>query len=203
MEDNKKDEVMEVIADLPKEIPKEDTVKAEEIAGESSMQEAGELVKVYSEPTEEELVKLHTDTKAEEGQERDRIKRLLDVSRDKAAVVQRKRLNDLYSEIITQVEDRVANRPHEISTKDYIALVQVVSNQVEKTQQVIENTPTIQVNQQNITVNVNEKETPLDRESRERVMRAVQDMLNLAKQQQTVVEAEVIENIEEEESDGD
>jgi len=111
------------------------------------------------------------------------------------------KLNDLLTKVEDQAIARFNRRPDEISNKELLDYMQVVSTQIEKSQQKILDAqtilkPTVQVvNTKNeLNVNVGPK---LNRESKEKVIDAVSNLiksLNKQTENMDIIEAEIIEN---------
>lgn len=85
---------------------------------------------------------------------------------------------------MNQVEKRLTERPDEMTTMELLKTVEVAQAVRAKSQQNLEQTPTVQqitINQQN---NISVNKTELSRESKERVQAAIQQILeNVTKQQ--------------------
>ena len=95
------------------------------------------------------------------------------------------KLNSLLDMVNDQAIARIAKRPDEISNKELLDYMNVVSTQIEKSQKsmaMVEETPLINWNQQNnsVTVNVN-SESKMDRDSKEKVIDAVRELLKMVK----------------------
>lgn len=93
------------------------------------------------------------------------------------------KLNSLLDKVNDQAIERMTKRPHEVSNKELLDYMNVVSSQIERSQKTldkVDETPLIQVNTQtnNLTVNLNEDEISTD--SRKKVISAVQELLKLA-----------------------
>ena len=102
------------------------------------------------------------------------------------------KVDKLLDKVVDEALQRVEVRPDEINNKDLIAYASVAQSQIDKSMQIIKSvneTPAIQLNQQNnINVNIG---TELSRESRERVLKAVEQILN----QDNVVDVETKNNV--------
>ena len=115
------------------------------------------------------------------------------------------KLSDVQDMLTDQFYQRIAQRPDEISNKEMLDGMKVVQDLMEKNQKhadTIEDIPQlIQINQTEVNVGGN-----LNRDSRERVKNAVQDILNsINKAQSAPVESDIIEGdfvIKEEENNG-
>lgn len=96
------------------------------------------------------------------------------------------KLNALLDAVEDQAIERFQKRPDQVSNKDLLEYMQVVSNQIEKSQNAAEQLgtkPAIQINQQKNEVNVHIGGPNLDRDSKDRVIEAVQALLQQAKNQ--------------------
>lgn len=104
------------------------------------------------------------------------------------------KLNDLLDKSIDLAVDRVEKCPDELSNKEVIDIMTATRNQLDKSTSkldMINETPMIQVNQQNVNINM-EKENTLNRESREKVLDFIQQFIQQA-QQADVIDVETNE----------
>lgn len=183
------------------------------------MEENRELItfiKIDEEPKEEEnQVPQEINTLPLEESTKDIVNRLIqekdiekvkdlstsfNVNQIKKNLVRSVKLNSLLDNIQDQAIARFEKRPDEISNKELLDYYQVIQNSIEKTQKSIETlntSPMIQV--QNNHVNVEIKQEPtLDRQSRENVLNAVNQMLKLSQQskQEEIIDATIKETKE-------
>lgn len=124
-------------------------------------------------------------------QDLDKIKdltHLFNVACAKKNVLRAFKLNDLMDTVSDKIVERFEKRPDEFSNSDLVSYLQATQNALDRTVKAvnaIDETPTI-LNQQNNQVNINmgDSETPLDRESRDRVVDAIESFLNRVNSQQ-------------------
>jgi uncharacterized pyridoxal phosphate-containing UPF0001 family protein len=136
---------------------------------------------------------------------------LFNENQNKKTMLRINKMNDLLDVITDQAMTRFTAKPDEISNKELLDSMKVVSELIDKGSKQINNveTPLIQINQQNNEVNMGDTKGGLNRESRERVKNTVNDLLaslgltgmpNADKQPEPIaediidVEAEDIEN---------
>lgn len=110
------------------------------------------------------------------------------------------KLNELLDKITEEASARFENRPGEMSNKEVIDYMNAVSNQIDRSKNTLNQIKDVNLTQVNNTVNVNidNKETTLSRESREKVIDFIKDILknsqeNTAIDKDNVIEAEVAE----------
>lgn len=92
--------------------------------------------------------------------------------------------DDLLDKIGKEMVDRIETHPDAFSNDELVKYLNAVNGILSKAEEQvskIEEVPPIQLNQQNNTVNVNVGIDALDRESRERVLNAVNDLLSKIK----------------------
>ena len=98
--------------------------------------------------------------------------------------------DQLLDNIMSQMEERVTKRADQFSNKDLLDYMNAMGNAMDKAQKQlsdIQAMPSIQINQQNNIVNVNNDSNDLlDRESRQRVMDAVSSILSKLNTQQNI-----------------
>lgn len=105
------------------------------------------------------------------------------------------KLNTLLDKSIDLAVDRVEKCPDELSNKEVIDIMTATRTQLDKSTSkldMINETPMIQVNQQNVNINVDNENT-LNRESREKVLDFIQQFMKQAQSQTTeeVIDVEV------------
>lgn len=127
---------------------------------------------------------------------------LFNINQNKKTMVRVNKLNELLDVITDQALERFTSKPDEISNKELMDSLKTVQDLVERGSRqvsgVAESTPLIQINQQTNSVSVNDAETKnYSRDSRERVKRAVQELL------EQVTAANIVQEttIEEEDTD--
>lgn len=133
---------------------------------------------------------------------------LFNVNQNKKTMIRLNKLSDLMDVITDQAVNRFSTRPDEISNQDLMSSLKTVQDLIERgTKQTsgVQDTPLIQINQQNNEVNVNsESGQNLGRDSRERVKNAVNTLLaGLLQQQQAATDTDIVYEDKTEEEDPD
>ena len=107
---------------------------------------------------------------------------LFNVNQNKKTMVRMDKLSGLQDGLVDQFVKRIQERPDEISNKELMDGLRIVQDIIERGQRQISETeapqPLIQINQQNNSLNVGDGTTELNRESRERVKKAVLGFLS-------------------------
>lgn len=108
------------------------------------------------------------------------------------------KLNGLLDKVSDQAIERFEKRPGEFSNKDLLDYMTVVQNSIDRSTKALnmEEQPLIQINQQTSEVNVNLGENNMNRESREKVLNAVNMLLKIAQSNNInndVIDAEINE----------
>ena len=140
---------------------------------EKSVQSEQELTVV---PTEQDILnKINSVTTTEELKDVTNLFNLNITKKEMARVMQQSELYDL---VLQQAGERLKKRPDELSTKDLIDYMNAFRSNIDKTQSYIdnvENSPTIQVNNDNkrVVVNINN----LSRDASEEVLETVNALL--------------------------
>lgn len=107
------------------------------------------------------------------------------------------KLNNLLSKVEDQAIERFENRPDQVSNKELLDYISVVSNQIERAQNFNRETLTtdignIKINNQKNEININVAPT-LDREGKEHVMDAISALLKqLDHNKDDIIEAEEV-----------
>ena len=125
------------------------------------------------------------------------LTKLFNVNQNKKNLVRIAKLNDLLDKVSDKAIERIDLYADDISDKDLLGYMQTVQTVIEKSQksvEAIDNTPMIQINQQN-NINV---EGELSRESKEKVLNIINMFREMAT---TVQEAEVVEDEKGEENE--
>ena len=123
----------------------------------------------------------------------DKTKQLLNlfnVNIAKKNTIRVMKVDKLLDKVTDEALKRVEERPDEINNKDLLNYASVAQNQIDKSMQIIKSineTPTIQLNQDN-SVNINITQPELSRESRERILKAVEQIMN---SKEDVVDVEI------------
>lgn len=132
-----------------------------------------------------DVLKTNTDGIVEqliESQDAEEIKRLtqlFNVNQMKKDAIRVIKLNDILDKLDNQVSERVEKHPEQFSNNDLLNYVNTIQQTINKSSQTISNidqTPLIQLNQQNNIVNLND-DTSFSRESREKILSVVQQLL--------------------------
>ena len=106
---------------------------------------------------------------------------LFNINQNKKTMVRIDKLSGLQDHLVDQFAKRVAERPDEISNKELMDGIRIVQDIIERGQkqvEEVEQTPLIQFNQQNNSVNIGDDSTRLSKESRDRVKNAVLSLLS-------------------------
>lgn len=114
-----------------------------------------------------------------------KLNKLFEINQAKKNALRVIKLNSLLDIVTDQAVERFTKRPYEVTNKEVFDAMQVVQNQIEKSQKIIDkvdDSPMIQINQQNNSINVTVGEDPVDRESKERVIDAVNALLKAFKE---------------------
>lgn len=98
------------------------------------------------------------------------------------------KLNNLLDKITEEATARFEQRPGEFSNKEVIDYMNAVSNQIDKSKSTLSQIKDVNLTQVNNTVNVNidNKETSLSRESREKVIDFIKDILKNSQEETTI-----------------
>lgn len=106
---------------------------------------------------------------------------LFNINQNKKTMIRIDKLSGLQDHLVDQFARRIAERPDEISNKELMDGIRIVQDIIERGQKQVEGvnqTPLIQFNQQNNSVNIGETGQQLNKESRDRVKNAVLSLLN-------------------------
>lgn len=125
------------------------------------------------------------------------LSKMFNLNQVKKNMVRVVKLNDLLDKVQDQAIIRFEQRPDEISNKELLDYMQVVQNSIEKSQKTIETidtNPLVQVTNQEINVNVGDG--GLDRESKEKVLDVVQQLLKMAKKE-PIIDEPIMVNLDE------
>lgn len=108
------------------------------------------------------------------------LAKLFEINQAKKNAIRIVKLNSLLDKVNDQAIERFEKRPYEISNKELLDYMKVVQEQIQSSQETlskIDQTPAIQINQQNNSINVNVGDNAIDRDSKERVIDAVTALL--------------------------
>ncbi len=120
---------------------------------------------------------------------------LFNINQNKKTMVRIDSLSNLQDKLVGLMSKRVAERPDEMSNQEVLQALKVVQDIIERgTKQVTgqNEQPLIQINQQTNSVNVGDDATGLNRDSRDKVKRAIMSILDNVKGA-TDTDAEIIE----------
>lgn len=122
---------------------------------------------------------------------------LFNVACVKKDIIRVKTLDNLYDTVISKVAERFEKRPDEFSNSDLISYLQATQNALDKAKKSasgVDETPAI-VQQQNNQVNINIGDSEkLTRESRDKVIDAIDAFLKRVKNESVNANVESIEN---------
>lgn len=131
---------------------------------------------------------------------------LFNLNQAKKNVLRVLKLNQLLDKVSDQMIERFDQRPGEFSNNDLLNYMQVAQSAIDranKSLNQVDETPAIQINQQNI---YNGEQKPLfDRESRERIADAVNAILkkiNMSKEEPVDIVEIIEDKVEEKQPDG-
>jgi hypothetical protein len=108
------------------------------------------------------------------------LTKLFEINQAKKNALRVIKLNNLLDKVNDQAIERFEKRPYEISNKELLDYMKVVGDEIQRSQETIskiDNSPAIQINQQNNSINVNVGGEKIDRDSKERVIDAVTQLL--------------------------
>lgn len=118
--------------------------------------------------------------KAESKNELDSLYDTFKINDAKKNIFRINKLNNLLDKVTDEAIARFENRPGEMSNKEVIDYMNAVQNQIDKSKSIIDETKNINLTQVNNTVNVNinNEQPTLTRESREKIIDFIKDVLN-------------------------
>lgn len=126
---------------------------------------------------------------------------LFNLYQTKKNVIRALKYNELLDKVSDEMLSRFKENPDEFTNSDLLNYLQTAQNALDRSNKAlnsIEDRPLININQ----VNVNTEDTALNRESREKVMKAVQALLDKSKEvEEDTVEATIVEDKEKKEDD--
>ena len=150
---------------------------------------SGALIIVNAEDLNKESLTLINQIIAESDLEKTKdLTHLFNINQNKKTMIRIDKLSGLQDHLVDQFARRIAERPDEISNKELMDGIKIVQDIIERGQKQVEGvqqTPLIQFNQQNNSVNIGEESTQLNKEStqlkkesRDRVKNAVLALLS-------------------------
>lgn len=126
---------------------------------------------------------------------------LFNLYQTKKNVIRALKYNELLDKVSDEMLLRFKESPDEFTNSDLLNYLQTAQNALDRSNKAlnsIEDRPLININQ----VNVNTEDTALNRESREKVMRAVQALLGKSKEvEEDIIEATIVEDKDKKEDD--
>ena len=120
---------------------------------------------------------------------------LFNINQNKKTMVRIDSLSNLQDKLVGLLSSRVTERPDEMSNQEVMQALKVVQDIIERgTKQITgqNEQPLIQINQQTNSVNVGDEAAGLNRDSRDKVRRAIMSILDNVKDA-TDTNAEIIE----------
>lgn len=141
---------------------------------------------------------------ATDSEEVKKVLKLFNLTALKKQALAANKLYEIQDKVNEEALERVSQMPDEISNKDLISYMSAVQNQLKQvTEQIsnIDNIPTIQSAQQINTVNINVETssiatqiTSMSKESREKTLKAIDQILMMAKEQaeNTIIDADIV-----------
>ena len=106
---------------------------------------------------------------------------LFNINQNKKTMIRIDKLSGLQDNLVEQFAKRITERPDEISNKELMDGIKIVQDIIERGQKQVEGvnqTPLIQFNQQNNSVNLGDNAVQLNKESRDKVKNAVLSLLS-------------------------
>lgn len=155
---------------------------------------------------EESLDILNQIIAAEDAEKTKDLTYLFNINQNKKTMVRIDSLSNLQDRLVGLLAKRVTDRPDEMSNQEVMQALKIVQDIIERgTKQVIGQAeqPLIQINQQTNSVNVGDEAAGLNRDSRDKVKRAIMSILDSVKDATTteVVDAEPIDMSGDDEDD--
>ena len=123
---------------------------------------------------------------------------LFNINQSKKNALRIVKLSNLLDKVEDQAIERFERRPDQVSNKELLEYMNVVSNQIERAQKSVDtlkDMPAIQINSQTNEININVA-PQLDRDSKGRVMEAIAALLKQAKNPPEIFEGDIIEEID-------
>jgi len=120
---------------------------------------------------------------------------LFNINQSKKNALRVIKLNSLLDKVEDQAIDRFKMRPDQVSNKELLEYMTVVSNQIDRAQKSVDSlkdTPAIHITNQNNEVNINVG-PKLDRDSKERVMDVIATLLKQVQKEPDIIEVDIVE----------
>jgi hypothetical protein len=154
----------------------------EPVDGDETTEKAGALTLVNADDLNQESLTLINQIIAEKDLEKTKdLTHLFNINQNKKTMIRIDKLSGLQDDLVDQFVRRIAERPDEISNKELMDGIKIVQDIIERGQKQVEGvqqTPLIQFNQQNNSVNIGEGAPQLSKESRDKVKNAVLSLLS-------------------------
>jgi len=116
---------------------------------------------------------------------------LFNINQSKQNAVRIVKLNNLLNKVEDQAIERFEKRPDQVSNRELLEYMSIVSNQIDRAQKsidAVQNTPAITINNQKNEVNIN-MGPQLDRDSKEKVMDVITALLKQVQKDSPVIDA--------------
>lgn len=120
---------------------------------------------------------------------------LFNINQSKKNALRVVKLTNLLSKVEDQAIKRFNNKPDQFSNRELLDYMQAVSSQIQQSQTMantLVNTNTIEVKHQKNEVNINLNQTVLDRDSKEKVVGVISDLLKQLKNTNNQNDNEII-----------
>lgn len=160
----------------------EDVKNIHDVEDESQQSPSTALTVLNSDDLNKESLSLINQIIAESDIEKTKdLTHLFNINQNKKTMIRIDKLSGLQDHMVDQFAKRIAERPDEISNKELMDGIRIVQDIIERGQKQVEGvnqTPLIQFNQQNNSVNIGDNGPQLNKESRDRVKNAVLSLLN-------------------------
>lgn len=157
--------------------------------------ESGALTLINANDLNQESLTLINQIIAEKDIEKTKdLTHLFNINQNKKTMIRIDKLSGLQDHLVDQFAKRIEERPDEISNKELMDGIKIVQDIIERGQKQVESveqTPLIQFNQQNNSVNIGEGSTQLNKESRDRVKNAVLALLGGLNKQAVTEQSEI------------
>lgn len=144
--------------------------------------ESGALTLINASDLNKESLALINQIIAEKDLEKTKdLTHLFNINQNKKTMIRIDKLSGLQDDLVEQFVRRIAERPDEISNKELMDGIKIVQDIIERGQKQVEGvqqTPFIQFNQQNNSVNIGDGTPQLSKESRDKVKNAVLNLLS-------------------------
>ena len=144
--------------------------------------ESGAVTLVNADDLNRESLALINQIIAEKDLEKTKdLTHLFNINQNKKTMIRIDKLSGLQDDLVDQFVRRIAERPDEISNKELMDGIKIVQDIIERGQKQVEGvqqTPLIQFNQQNNSVNIGDGAPQLSKESRDKVKNAVLSLLS-------------------------